>query len=527
MSYTIIILFLTYTCTGYAQTNIKKAWKDANPVKEGSVISVIEKIKIHEDYLTHAVAKDDITQQFYGNIYLYTDNMDEQNYPAAVPFILAAENIARQSGNINWQGFVKLRTGWVACIVQNDIKTAIKEYEMGAKLCAQAKDSLCLAECFEQISAMYSGLKEYDQSQHYFDLAIPILRRFTTVSLDAAYNNFSSLLARQERFTEALVYIDSAIQIVQKQKNKRKEIALLTNRAVVLHNLKRYDSAEVVFKYCMAADGENKWMGNLMHDYEGLSENYHDKGNDAAAYEYLNKYHTLKDSLAGVAVNLKIAGIIAANKSELDKLAAKNSLQTRNWIIITCVLILGFIILMWLSQLKRAKIKLANTKANLEQLTRTLIEKNSRLSALEEKLSEQEINSVISNPVLPEILDEKTHHTKEAHTNKEKLAIESQTDDFEKNIYNQQILTPADWSAFKIYFEKAYPGYLFRLRNAFPALSEAEERLFLFIKLKLTNKESAAILGISVDSVRKTKIRLRKRLELNEDIPLDNFICDF
>lgn len=99
--------------------------------------------------------------------------------------------------------------------------------------------------------------------------------------------------------------------------------------------------------------------------------------------------------------------------------------------------------------------------------------------------------------------------------------------DFEKNIYDQRILTAADWSAFKIYFEKAYPGYLLRLRNAYPSLTEAEERLFLFIKLKLTNKEAAAILGISADSVKKTRTRLRKRLELDEGVDLDAYVKRF
>ena len=242
-----------------------------------------EKLKIHADYLKHAIEKDNITQQFYGNIYLYTDNMDVQNYPAAVSFILAAENIAIQSGNINWQGFVKLRTGWVASIVQNDVKTAIREYETGAKLSAEAKDSLCMAECFEQLSAMYSGLEEYDKSHYYFDLAMPILRRSTVASRDAVYSNFSSLLIREGKLEKALLYIDSAIQIARKEKNKREENFFSINLAEVLNDLKNYDSAEAVLKHCMAVDKENKWMDNLLYDYEGLSEIYHDKGNNAAA----------------------------------------------------------------------------------------------------------------------------------------------------------------------------------------------------------------------------------------------------
>jgi len=327
--------------------------------------------------------------------------------------------------------------------------------------------------------------------------------------------------------TEALLYIDSAVANARRNNNARAETEYLTNKALTLHEMKRYDEAEALYKSCISNNFANQWNDDLAYDYWGISDNYYAKGDYAQAYDYLDKYYTLKDSISGVSVDFKVAGIEATHKSELDKIVAKNELLKRNWVIAVCILVLSFIIWLWLSQSKRAKRKQAHTKANLEQLTHTLIEKNRHLSALEEKLSEQELNSVTYNPVLPEILNENTSRAENGHTGKEKLTIESQPDDFERNLYSQHILTPADWSAFKIYFEKAYPGYLFRLRNTFPALSEAEERLFLFIKLKLTNKEAAAILGISVDSVRKTRIRLRKRLELKEDVNLEEYVVRF
>ncbi len=515
---------------GVAQTDITRAWRDDNPAKADSIISAVEKLRLHKDYLTTAVEKNDVTQQFYGNIYLYTDYMDEQDYPAAVSHILTAENIAKRTSNINWQGFVKLKTGWVARIVQNDVRKAIQEYKAGAKLSALSKDSLCMALCFEQISAMYSSVNEYDSSQLYFNLAIPVLRRSATVTLDAAYSNFSGLLLRRGKGEAALLYIDSAITIIQQKNNKCRENFFLINRAVILNELKRYDSAEKLFKYCMTADTENKWMENLMYDYEGLSENYHETNNDDAAFQYLIKYHSLKDSLSGVAVNLKVAGIMAANKSELDRLTAEKSMQKRNGIIVAVALVLSFIIWLWIAQIKKAKRKQAHTRNNLEQLTRILLEKNSLLTDIEQKISVLQKKSLEDDASLEQYLHDKNEllaQITETKQDSNGAVPSSEPDDFEKNIYNQRILTPSDWSAFKIYFEKAYPGYLLRLRNAFPLLTEAEERIFLFTKLNLTNKEAAAMLGISADSVKKTRSRLRHRLQLDETINLDEFVKAF
>lgn len=147
-------------------------------------------------------------------------------------------------------------------------------------------------------------------------------------------------------------------------------------------------------------------------------------------------------------------------------------------------------------QSRRNKLELAQNQKNLNQLTQILIKKNSQLSNMEEELA----------------------------TLKE---IEEKPSDFEQNLYNQKILTTEDWNAFKVYFEKSYPGLLSKIRDAFPTLTEAEERLFLFIKLNLTRKEAASILGITSDTVKKTRYRLRKKLELDEGVSLDDFVRSF
>lgn len=78
-----------------------------------------------------------------------------------------------------------------------------------------------------------------------------------------------------------------------------------------------------------------------------------------------------------------------------------------------------------------------------------------------------------------------------------------------------------------MHFEKVYPGYVIRLRTLLPSLNEAEERLFIFIKLRLNTKETSSILGISTDSVKKARNRLRKRLELSQDVELARYVSNF
>jgi tetratricopeptide (TPR) repeat protein/DNA-binding CsgD family transcriptional regulator len=494
----------------FAQVNLKIELKNADPVKPGIDTPLEEKIKIHKDYVKEAVQKKDLTQQLYGALYLFDDYLSDQNYTEAIRFLLEAENIAQESGNIGWQGYAKLKSGWISFIVHNDLKAAIRQFESGAKLCAEAKDSLCVGQCFEQISTAYSELKDFDQAYHYFNLAMPVLKRFSKyISLSAAYSNFSTSFHYQGRHAEALLYLDSAIRLAKKEGNFRNETIYMTNLGALYNNMKQYDKALSILKNCVVINQKNNWQDDLVYDYVNMALAYKGKGNYKDAYEYLDKYYTLKDSISGTAVNLKVASLKANNesqkkelmlqKSHLDLALAKRSNDRWTFYLLAISVLTIIKLLIWRWQFKKNKLQLKRNKQTLQELSNLLIEKNTLLAELETQLSET--GRLTSEP--------------------------AQTLQLEDGLYNQRILTDADWTIFKNHFQKAYPGYLLRLRNAYPLITEAEERLFLFIKLNLNNKEVAAILGISAESVKKTRTRLRKRLALDEKTSITEFVKQF
>lgn len=76
------------------------------------------------------------------------------------------------------------------------------------------------------------------------------------------------------------------------------------------------------------------------------------------------------------------------------------------------------------------------------------------------------------------------------------------------------ILTSDEWVEFRKLFSQVYPGFLGKIRNKFPELTETDERLFALTKLNLSNKEISLMLGISTDSVYKIRYRLSKKLDV-------------
>jgi len=145
---------------------------------------------------------------------------------------------------------------------------------------------------------------------------------------------------------------------------------------------------------------------------------------------------------------------------------------------------------------KRIKSNLEESRSALFDLTQVLKKKNAEIRDYQVRLQENQVED--KDEMLSEL-----------------------------DILNTKILTDEDWHVFKGLFAKAYPNYLQKIRKYFSSITEAEERLFLFIKLNLTTREAADILGIKPETIKKTRSRLRRRLDLGREANLDEFIKGF
>lgn len=74
------------------------------------------------------------------------------------------------------------------------------------------------------------------------------------------------------------------------------------------------------------------------------------------------------------------------------------------------------------------------------------------------------------------------------------------------------LLTHADWQDFQQRFEKVYPGFFANLAVTVPGITPAKERMMALLKLNISYRQMASMLGIAPKSVRVAKYRLRKKL---------------
>jgi DNA-directed RNA polymerase specialized sigma24 family protein len=95
---------------------------------------------------------------------------------------------------------------------------------------------------------------------------------------------------------------------------------------------------------------------------------------------------------------------------------------------------------------------------------------------------------------------------------------ESEKDSFLNQLTQETILTEEQWRSFRHKFERVHYGFFQKFVHEVPEATESELRLAALTKLKMTNNEIAAMLGISPESVNKTRYRLRKKIDKEEGL---------
>lgn len=493
----------------FSQDNYREGYEKADPIPVNAQLELRERVKIHQEFLKQAIQQNDSLHQLYAFLYLFTDYGKAGDYVEADRYLLKADAFAKSSGKTNWQGWVSHRKG-ILFLRLKKYEESIKHYKIAAQLCGEAGDSLCLAESLEQIGAIYGQIQDFEASEYYYSQALPLIEKYgNEFQQSTVFNNYAIRLFYQGKPAEAIPFYRRSIAIYRKQSRHKEEAQALNNLATAYKNLNLLSLAIETYDSCLLLNKKLNFPDNLITNYLGLHELYKEKQDFQIANDFLIKYYTLRDSLIGAQTQEKIADLeikyesrekeLALQKSQTDHLLTQNKLERRTLLLLLIIVLIAFGIWRWRFLTRQAKQEIKKNQENLTRVTSLLIKKNKRLLDLEKTVNDQ---------------------TKYGNPDREENATD-------KNLLSLRILTNDDWNDFKIFFEKSFPGYLMHLRTHFNNLSEAEERLFLFIKLNLKRKEAAAILGISSDSVKKTRHRLRKRLELEKDVDLEEYIRSF
>ena len=265
----------------------------------------------------------------------------------------------------------------------------------------------------------------------------------------------------------------------------------------------------------------------LKFRYLGLSNAYQQSGNYKGAYEYYLKYKTIDKRLTSIEKVRELAEVEA--RLIYDKQKALDSLRYKNE-----------------ETLKTERLK----EKNNQRFTYTVLAAGTLIALMiigyllfRQRVLKAENQLMIKNErnrELQDIIKEKTHEvsslvseTVEFINKKEKLAQNLKLLALKKEgISIQSILT--ELKADKIEDDKSIllksniaeisSEFKSKLIRNYPKLTKNDLEISSFIRLGLTQKEISNLRNTSIGAVKKSRYRLKNKLELNKEQALDDFL---
>ncbi|MEZ5195221.1 MAG: LuxR C-terminal-related transcriptional regulator [Bacteroidales bacterium] len=114
-----------------------------------------------------------------------------------------------------------------------------------------------------------------------------------------------------------------------------------------------------------------------------------------------------------------------------------------------------------------------------------------------------------------------------------KISLAKMDDESKNSIHslskkiNRELDTEKQWEVFETHFENVHEAFLKRLKTQFPELSPRELKLCAYLRMNISSKEIAVLMNISTRGVEISRYRLRKKLSLERNENLTDFILTF
>lgn len=380
------------------------------------------------------------------------------------------------------------------------------------------KDTSSLAYMMAIKGSVYIWKKDFANALHFHQKALGMRQRIGATS-EAIESQFhvGRVLLRMNEWQTALDTLRAAEKALRNNPDKQGKAFIESGIGEALFYLGRYQEAEDYLAGSLDLSVQRGQHPAAASAAQRLSTVRKKQKRFEEALRYHEQYLSFKDSVFNqekdkISRELNIKHEIHEKELKISALQRENELaKQRNWWVGGLLLLIsgvGFYAFVLHSQREknRSEAEQAKNKAQNLMLQQRVDAQNIELTARRTRLEDY-----------AKMLIERNQQLSEFKMAAEQAELMSEQSALSDQLYNQIILTDADWEKFQQYFNQVNPGFIARLRSHYPELTPAETRLVLLDKMGLSLKESSSILGISLDAVKKGRYRLKKKYRLDSE----------
>lgn len=385
-----------------------------------------------------------------------------------------------------------------------------------------------LAGLYTNLGLAYSGNQQLDSAMLYYNKALELTNESENpLYIASILNNMGEVNYEREENEEALNRYEKSLALFTQIQNHNGMGATKSNIAKLKIRLGEYDKAIDLCDESLEHFRRINSLYFIVSTQEQLYRAYKGKGDFVTALESLELYQKLNDSLMGAETTEHIANLEMHYATQKEKQKFKLLEQEAELIekelklkqlylylsvsgIGVLLVIVILIVLNMRGSKKRNQLKEDILKKEQERLEDRLFYKQKEIENFANYI--QEKNQLLEN-LKKEI---KSISKKEEYDKSSLFNI--------TNLVNQSLHVDNDRKELELKIDQNHQEFIYRLKSTYPKLTRTDIRLCSLLLLELSSKEIALIMNIEPNSVKTSRNRLRKKLELPANSDLVAFL---
>lgn len=425
--------------------------------------------------------------QNIGELYYHLEEFDKTLDCATeiISLSKATGNKMKTAFAYAWRGNVLMNSG--------KYKESLLQYDASVNIRKEINDEEGLAGDYANLACIHHLLSHYETALKYHNACYALVQKTGSTYTEMLYlkdmgwliqDAPDSILARigirpEERFRVSLDYEEKAMQIAATLGDTPQKTYILKFMILAYEKLGNYKEAYAAYQ--KLTDLENAMTGQQ-----------------------------IKSDIARKDAQFFFEKKEAAEKIRNEK--NKASLKLRYSILLSVlfiVAVIGFSLFYYIRMKKKKEKKIYAAHLHIAELEKEKAE--SELNRAKADMKQFVLNLNQKNALIDKISKEllRLNHA----LDEEKTVIQSTLNEIKSSV----ILTDKDWKTFLIRFEKIHPDFIAKLKLKYPKITTSELRYLMLIKIGLSNKEMADLLGVSPNTIIVTWKRLREKLGFSKE----------
>ncbi|MEN9443312.1 MAG: hypothetical protein RIS47_202 [Bacteroidota bacterium] len=485
----------------------------------------------------------------------------KRNFEDASKTFLKALKLATSINSVVELGKIHILLGMVE-EAQANYRTALEFDNKALQFIIASGNHRDLGSLYNNMGESYLGLKRYSLALDHFLMAYEQIKRHSYGAGDAVVlYNIGEAYFYLEEYDKAMIYLEE----VKIKYSREASSELILGECYNLMGavfLKRLDlkNAEDYLNKAMMLGLKMKNISLQVEVYERLIELAYIHNDTKLVFQNFQTYKTLHDSLNRLEQTRQVAEVNIKYQTQLKESEIMRLVQSKNNQLY--ISLAAIIILMLVGVISWQFVKQLQAKEELAQKTieHYRIEQAQLKKEIETKFNEKEIVRVElegakhehdklmlhlktaseEKRIVARQLEKKNLRILDLETRLEDKSAEYESEQIffslrnqlEKLVQDKNKATKAELKQVKeliskILLEQKNKELFKRLKETFPKLSNDDLRLCAYMRNHFSNSEVAEFLEVTQDTLYTRKHRLKRKLDLDKDIDIGEFLIEF